>query len=182
MRTSLESATDGIRRRPALVAARASSPCRPGRPFLEAVAARDPEGRPAGDGRRARRARSSFPTSRCCCRRGARRAPCRKPSSTAAGGRAMTLPQIRPISAGEEDLTLLVRPRQPRHARHRRARPAARRERDRAPPGADHAGAALVADHPPRHGRRRRTSASTPRRRAPTRRRRRRTSPPSWRA
>ena len=152
-----------------------------GRPFLRSGRRRDPEGRSAGRRRRARPIRSTFPTSRCCCRRGAPRAPCRKRSSTASGGRAMTLPHIRPISEGDEDLTLLVGPRQPGTLGT---------DALDLPPAVSEIERRLVLTmlvqrwsqtHARDDGDAGASWRSRRARRAPTRRRRPRTSPPSWR-
>ena len=78
-----------------------------GRPFLRRVAAAILAGDlPAPGGARARPARAS--RHHAAAADAARDARLQEAFLAASGGRAMLLPQIRPISAGDEDLTLLA--------------------------------------------------------------------------
>ena len=105
MRTSPDSDYGRPRRRPGLASARVFTV--PGRAAVpRSRRRRDPQGRSARGRRHRHRARSNCPTSRCCCRRGAPRAPCRKLSCASRRARDAAAADP-PDLEGEEDLTLL---------------------------------------------------------------------------
>ncbi|MDP1910755.1 MAG: double-strand break repair protein AddB, partial [Hyphomicrobium sp.] len=104
MRTSPDSATDGLGGGRAPSARVFTVPA--GRPFLEAVAAAILKGDlPAAGGAAPSPLELPDVTLLLPTRRATR--AMQEAFLNASGGRAMTLPQIRPISAGDEDLTLL---------------------------------------------------------------------------